>query len=63
VRRTARGDEIACYQKTVTPLFAMYSAKSTSFGGFELKRDREGAQKPSFLPSFQIRAELFPKLS
>jgi hypothetical protein len=47
-----RGGEISCYQKSVTPVFAVHFAKSTSFGELELKQDRKKVQKRSFLASF-----------
>jgi hypothetical protein len=54
-----RRDEIGCYQKSVTPFFAMHSAKSTSFGGFELKRDREEAKKRAFFAKFLKPRRIF----
>jgi len=44
--------KIRCYQKSVMPFFAMHSEKSTSFCGFELKRELEEAKKRSYFANF-----------
>jgi hypothetical protein len=51
--------KIRCYQKSVMPFFAMHSAKSTSFRGFELKHELEEAKKRSYFANFSKIAPSF----
>jgi hypothetical protein len=56
----ARSDEISCYQKSVTPLFAPHFAKSTSFSDFELKVDEKKRKSGRFCQFSKTAPSFFP---